>query len=147
LNRTLTIHCLPHLCAKNLYTHFHRLPPSSERAHHFPSRPQGPACQRLLSVIPAIDGVHASAHSSPNLDSLLPQEKKALGHHAIHRDWVCEHHGNQPSGRRDQDRLNLRLRLVDVYVADDCFSYFLLCFLFLKIFSVGTCVIMWISFE
>jgi len=32
-------------------------------------------------------------------------------HHASHRDWVREHQGNQPSGRRDNDCSCPRLRL------------------------------------
>ncbi|QCD83988.1 hypothetical protein DEO72_LG2g4337 [Vigna unguiculata] len=73
-----------------------------------------PCLPGTTSTIPTIIGVHAGAHSSPNLNSLLSHERSVLGpvtrcHHASHRDWVRKHQGNQPSGHRDNDCFCTRL--------------------------------------
>ena len=70
------------------------------------------------------------------------REKSALCptircHRASHQDWVREHQGNQPSGRRDNDCFCPRLRLAGGYAAGDCFSYRLSVFCFLFWFYAG----------
>jgi len=65
-------------------------------------------------------------HSSPILDSLPSRENVAIGFATRnHRAWVHEHHRSQPSGRRDQDCLCLRLQLIPltIFRLSHCFPF------------------------